>query len=109
MLKAAAGQEPGLGEHFRQVSERLRSELDVYRLVLRHPRTPRLSKVLLAGAIGYAALPFDLIPDFLPVVGHVDDLVVIPALVALAVWLLPEGLLRECRTIVRDADFVRAE
>ncbi len=73
----------------RSVAHTLRREAAVYTLVLRDPRTPRLAKWLLACAIGYAALPFDLIPDCIPVIGHLDDLVIVPGLVVLALQLIP--------------------
>jgi len=72
-------------------------ELAVYRCALSHPDTPWAAKVLLGAAIGYALLPFDLIPDFLPVIGHVDDLVLVPALVWLALRLIPVAVLEACR------------
>ena len=75
----------------------LKRELEVYRRVLGDPRTPWLPKLLLGLAVGYALLPFDLIPDFIPVIGHLDDLIVVPALVILALRLLPGGILDDCR------------
>jgi uncharacterized membrane protein YkvA (DUF1232 family) len=81
----------------RDTAARLKTELAVYRRVLRHPRTPLLAKVLLGLAIGYALLPFDLIPDFIPVLGHLDDLVIVPGLVILALWLIPKEVVAECR------------
>ncbi len=81
----------------RDTAARLKTELAVYRRVLRHPRTPWPAKLLLGLAVGYALLPFDLIPDFIPVVGHLDDLVIVPGLVVLALWLIPGEVVRECR------------
>jgi uncharacterized membrane protein YkvA (DUF1232 family) len=42
-------------------------------------------------------LPFDLSPDFIPVLGHLDDLVIVPGLVILAMWLIPQDVITECR------------
>jgi uncharacterized membrane protein YkvA (DUF1232 family) len=75
-------------------------ELAVYRAVGRHPLTPRLARWCLVAAVGYALLPFDLIPDFIPVLGHLDDVVIIPGLVAFALWLVPKEVVDECRQSV---------
>jgi uncharacterized membrane protein YkvA (DUF1232 family) len=84
-------------ENIRAVGSRLKEELRVYRLVLRDPRTPRLARILLGLAVGYTLLPFDLIPDFIPLIGHLDDMVVVPALVVLALRLVPAEVLEDCR------------
>jgi uncharacterized membrane protein YkvA (DUF1232 family) len=76
----------------------LRRELAVYRAVAKHPRTPRVAMWCLGLAISYALLPFDLIPDFIPVVGHLDDVIVIPGLIAIALWFVPADVVRECRS-----------
>jgi uncharacterized membrane protein YkvA (DUF1232 family) len=81
----------------RELAKRFKRELKVYRAVLVDPRTPRLSKVFLGLAVGYVAMPFDLIPDFIPVLGQLDDLIIVPGLVYLAVRFLPAGLLAEHR------------
>jgi uncharacterized membrane protein YkvA (DUF1232 family) len=75
----------------------LQRDLDAYRLVLRHPLTPRFARWLLALAVGYVLLPFDLVPDFIPVLGQLDDLVVVPLLVFLALRLVPREIVEECR------------
>ena len=75
----------------------LKKKLTLYRLVLIDPRTPRLPKVLLWLAIGYTLLPFDLIPDFLPVIGHIDDVIIVPLLVVLALRLIPVEVIEDCR------------
>ena len=75
----------------------LKREVRVYRLVLRHERTPILAKLLLALAVGYVLMPFDLIPDFIPILGHLDDLVIVPGLVILALKMVPPEVVDECR------------
>ncbi len=65
--------------------------------IARHPRTPRGVKLLAAGLVAYALSPVDLIPDFLPVVGLLDEAVILP----LGVWVLlrmtPAEVIAECR------------
>ena len=81
----------------REIVGRFKNELEVYRLVLKHPRTPRTSRIILAAAIAYALSPIDLIPDFIPVVGHLDDIVILPILVWTAIRLVPSEVVMECR------------
>ncbi len=84
-------------ERLRSVGKTLKSELKVYRLVLEDRRTPILAKIMLALAVGYLLLPFDLIPDFIPIFGHLDDAVIVPALVVVAVRMIPQEVLTEAR------------
>jgi uncharacterized membrane protein YkvA (DUF1232 family) len=81
---------------------RFKDEIEFYRLVLHHPRTPKVSRVLLGTAIAYALSPIDLIPDFVPVIGHLDDLLILPVLVWSAKRLIPEQVIQECRMQVRS-------
>ena len=67
-------------ETLKAAARKIAHEFTVYRLVLKDQRTPKLAKVLLWLALGYAALPFDLIPDFIPIIGHLDDLIIVPTL-----------------------------
>jgi len=62
----------------KKVAAQLKQEFEVYRLVLRHQKTPVLAKIFLGLAIAYVLMPFDLIPDFIPVIGQLDDLVIVP-------------------------------
>jgi uncharacterized membrane protein YkvA (DUF1232 family) len=77
----------------------LRRELKVYQLVRQHPRTPKTAKVLLCIAVAYAISPIDLIPDFIPVIGHLDDAVIVPLLAYAALKYIPEDVVSECRAI----------
>ena len=63
----------------------------------RHPRTPWHAKALGLFVVAYALSPVDLIPDFIPVLGYLDDVLLLPGLIWLAVRLLPPDVLAECR------------
>ena len=69
----------------------------MYRLVLADRRTPLAARIILSLAVGYLLLPFDLIPDFLPIIGHLDDAVIVPALVVLAIKMIPTEVLDDAR------------
>ena len=78
-------------------------ELIVYQRVLQDGWTPLSAKLFLALAIGYLCMPFDLIPDFIPVIGHLDDAVIVPALVFAALRFVPRELVSEHREqVIRD-------
>ena len=86
---------------FREIRDGLRREFRLYQLVLRHHGTPWASRMLLGAALAYALSPIDLIPDWLPVVGHIDDILIVPLLVWLAVKLVPSVVMEECRALAR--------
>lgn len=74
-----------------------KKELKVYRLVLKDSGTPQVAKVFLGLAIGYVLMPFDLIPDFIPVLGQLDDMIIVPGLVWFALKFIPKDVLDSCR------------
>ncbi|GAB1844383.1 YkvA family protein [Achromobacter xylosoxidans] len=63
----------------------------------KHPRTPWHAKALGVFVVAYALSPIDLIPDFIPVLGYLDDVLLLPGLIWLAIKLLPPDVLQECR------------
>ena len=81
----------------------LRSETLALYLAARHPETPWHAKLLVAAIVAYALSPIDLIPDFVPVLGYVDDLLLIPIGIAFAIKLIPPPVLIECRARAREA------
>jgi uncharacterized membrane protein YkvA (DUF1232 family) len=87
-------------QRLRTFMEQIGRELAVYRGVLSDSRTPLAAKVLLAAAIGYFVLPIDLIPDVIPVLGQLDDLLIVPGLVWLALRLVPHEVVDEWRAKV---------
>jgi uncharacterized membrane protein YkvA (DUF1232 family) len=80
----------------RRVRE-VRIELRALYYAARHPRTPWYARALIAGAVAYALLPSDLVPDLLPVFGFIDDLVFVPVALGLAARFVPPAVLAECR------------
>jgi len=76
---------------------RLKGEIWALFLAWKDPETPRFARLIIMIAIAYAASPVDLIPDFVPVLGQLDDLVILPALIAWAIRLIPAGTLARSR------------
>ena len=75
----------------------VKRELKVYRLLLGDGRTPMLARVLLAIAVFYTVSPVDLIPDFIPIIGILDDIIIVPGLVIIVLKLIPKELVEDCR------------
>lgn len=63
----------------------------------RHPQAPWYAKALGAFVVAYALSPIDLIPDFIPILGYLDDVILLPALIWLAIRMIPVPVLAECR------------
>ncbi len=78
-------------------ARRLRTETLALYFAARHPGTPWTARLLVAFIVGYALSPIDLIPDFIPVLGYLDELILLPLLLGLALHLIPPPVLAECR------------
>jgi uncharacterized membrane protein YkvA (DUF1232 family) len=75
----------------------LKGEVWALFLAARHPRTPWYAKLFVVAIVAYALSPIDLIPDFIPVLGFLDEIVLIPFAIVLAVKMVPAGVMAECR------------
>jgi len=84
-------------EKLKALPKKINHEVRVYKLLMKDNRTPKLSKILLMVAFCYAITPLDLIPNFIPVLGYIDDLIIIPILIFIAVRQVPKGVVTECR------------
>ena len=86
-----------LFQSIRQWASRIKRDAVTLWFAYRHPGTPWFAKALAAFVVAYALSPIDLIPDFIPVLGYVDDVLLLPALIALNIRLIPADVLQECR------------
>jgi uncharacterized membrane protein YkvA (DUF1232 family) len=83
--------------HLRQWARALKRNITLLWLAAREPRTPFAAKLLAGFVAAYALSPIDLIPDFVPIVGLLDDLLLVPAGIWLALRLIPADLRSELR------------
>jgi uncharacterized membrane protein YkvA (DUF1232 family) len=82
-------------------ARQLKTEVYALYLAYRDPRVPWYAKAVAVCVVGYALSPIDLIPDFIPVLGYLDDLVLIPLGIALTLRLIPPEVMVECRERAR--------
>lgn len=85
-------------------ARRLKAEVYALYLAYRHPETPWYAKAFAGLVVAYAFSPIDLVPDFIPVLGYLDDLLLVPLGITLALKLIPPAVMADCRW--RAADLV---
>jgi uncharacterized membrane protein YkvA (DUF1232 family) len=102
--RAESGSNPkGLVLRVKTWARALRRDAHAILLASRDPRVPWAVKLLALAVAGYALSPIDLIPDFIPVLGYLDDLIIVPLGIWLVIELIPEDVMREYRTIASAA------
>ncbi len=83
--------------NLKERAQKMKTEIPALVIAFKDPDTPTLAKLIVALVIGYALSPIDLIPDFIPVVGYLDDLLLLPGMIALAITLIPEQVMIRSR------------
>ena len=91
------------GGRLERWARKLKVEIYALYLAYRDPRVPWYARVFAALVVGYAFSPIDLIPDVIPVLGYLDDLLIVPLGIALAIRMIPPSVLAECREEARNA------
>ena len=89
-------------QRLKQKARQLKSEAQVLMIAYKDKRTPASAKILIGLTVGYLLSPIDLIPDFIPIVGLLDDLVIVPVLIALSIKLIPGIVLDDARKQLRN-------
>lgn len=83
-------------------AKRLKRDGFALAYAIRDPRTPWLAKALAIATVAYAVSPIDLIPDFIPILGFVDDAILLPGMIWLVIRLIPTEVMAECRLRVDE-------
>jgi uncharacterized membrane protein YkvA (DUF1232 family) len=91
-------------ESWKRRARRLKAETYTLYLAYRHPRTPWYAKVFAALIVGYVFSPIDPIPDFIPGVGLLDEMVVVPIGILIAAKMIPSDVFAECREKAREVE-----
>jgi uncharacterized membrane protein YkvA (DUF1232 family) len=90
-------------DRVKRLARALKRDVHAVWLAARHPRTPLGAKLLALAVAAYALSPIDLIPDVIPVLGYLDDLLIVPLGILLVTRMLPADLLAECRAAAEAA------
>jgi len=94
----------GSFEYLKHRAQALKRETHALYLAARDPRTPWHAKLVIAIVVAYALSPIDLIPDFIPLLGYLDDLLLLPLGIFLALKLIPSAVLVDARDAAQRAD-----
>jgi len=84
-------------EKWKQQAKKLKIETYALYLAYRDPRVPMHARIFAACVVGYAFSPIDLIPDFIPIIGYLDDLILVPLGIKIALSMIPENVMIESR------------
>jgi len=83
--------------NLKERAKKLKTDIPAVFVALKKKETPLAAKILAGITIVYALSPIDLIPDFIPILGYLDDLIILPILIAFTIKLIPKEIFRECQ------------
>ena len=83
--------------NWKRRAQQLKVELYALYLAYRDPRVPTYARIFAACVVGYAFSPIDLIPDFIPILGYLDDFAIVPVGIVVALKMIPAGVMLDCR------------
>ncbi len=89
-------------EQLKLQAKKLKIETYALYLAIRDPRVPLFARIFAGLVVGYAFSPIDLIPDFVPILGYLDDLILIPLGIKIAISMIPENVMIESRNKAQD-------
>ena len=95
-------------ENLKNRARELKNEVFAVYLAAKDPRTPWYARALILFVVAHTLSPIDLIPDFIPILGYLDDLIITPLGLALAIRLIPPGVLEEARGKVAGSGLERS-
>lgn len=82
---------------FREKAKQIQKDIPAVLLALREKDTPAFAKILAGITVAYALSPVDIVPDFIPVIGYLDDIIILPLLISLTIKLIPKDIFESCR------------
>lgn len=88
--------------NLKEKAESLKIYIPALFIAMKRKDTPLIAKIFAIITVGYALSPIDLIPDFIPVLGYLDDLIILPMLAALTIKFIPEEIMKECKEEAED-------
>lgn len=90
--------------NFKTKAAKIKKDIPVVFLCFKDKETPRIVKLVTGFAVIYALSPIDLIPDFVPVIGFLDDIVILPLLISLAIKLIPNPIWERNKLLAKDVE-----
>ena len=95
---------------WKEKAKKLKQEIYTLYLAYKNPRVPWYGKIFIIITVGYAISSIDLIPDFIPIIGYLDDLILLPLGILLSIKMIPKEVMEECRREsvkgIKDSKFV---